>query len=762
MPGRAVLRELGRRLPGAALLLFVAGRCLVPMDETDLFYNLRLGEIVLQTGHVPRTNLLSFTYPDIVDPNLAWVFQVVLALCHRAAGVPGTVLLKTAFALATFGLLYRVARRRGAHPGVAAAVLALAAWTAEPRLVERPHLVTLLGLAVLLLALERAESRRPRLLLGLVPLGLVWANANSCFFLAPAVLLLYAAGAALDERWRPAASAPHPDAGAGAGALPAPKLPARTAALVAAALLPLAFATPSGAGVVGYVTNHFRMPYVRPLQEYRTAEWPLDGPFFLLAAAVAIVAVAEPVAGAWAARDGWPWRRGRRRPRAGQRRLLLPPLRQLFPIVALAALGSRRIRFVAETALFCGPFVAARATTLAAALAARIGQGRRPPQPSSPPSSPQILGARGRAALLAPAVTVALGVLALGPRLEAAAAGRPIIDLEIEDGLIPRAAIRWIDRQGLRDRLYNDLEVGSYLAWDGWPANRVFQDPRINGYPAEMHALLRRPDLTRTDWQGLLDRFGVRTALVSFPDVNPRAALFDPARWALAFRASDALVFVRRGPDRTALIAAAEIPVAFRYHSSSGIEPIPLAEPPAGATTRPCEWQRRLGDFHMAGHDPERAWAAYQRALGEPEGEGCLDTAVRDGTRRAAGALALRFGDPARAAALLDGLTQPAARTNRAFALIQIQRPGEALAELDRALTSGGGGNHAQADATFARALALAHLGRNEESLGALRAFLQRFPEHFAARRAGALRARLARQDRDRDQTSGPVEDGLP
>jgi len=29
------------------LLVFVAGRCLVPMDETDLFFNLRLGEIVL-------------------------------------------------------------------------------------------------------------------------------------------------------------------------------------------------------------------------------------------------------------------------------------------------------------------------------------------------------------------------------------------------------------------------------------------------------------------------------------------------------------------------------------------------------------------------------------------------------------------------------------------------------------------------------------------------------------------------------------------
>src|SRR6185295_17839370 len=55
----------------AALLLFVAGRCLVPMDETDLFFNLRLGEIVLGTHQVPLDNRLSFTWPDARDVNLA-------------------------------------------------------------------------------------------------------------------------------------------------------------------------------------------------------------------------------------------------------------------------------------------------------------------------------------------------------------------------------------------------------------------------------------------------------------------------------------------------------------------------------------------------------------------------------------------------------------------------------------------------------------------------------------------------------------------
>jgi len=100
----------------AVLLLFVAGRCLVPMDETDLFYNLRLGEIILSTRSVPRTNLLSYTNPTFPDPNLAWVFQIVLALAHRAGGIAGTVVLKTAFVVATFALLFRASVRRGAHP----------------------------------------------------------------------------------------------------------------------------------------------------------------------------------------------------------------------------------------------------------------------------------------------------------------------------------------------------------------------------------------------------------------------------------------------------------------------------------------------------------------------------------------------------------------------------------------------------------------------------------------------------------------------
>jgi hypothetical protein len=585
------------------------------MDETDLFFNLRLGELVIARHQVPRTNLLSFTYPDFRDVNLAWLFQILLALAHRAGGIPGTVVLKTAFVLATFALLFRVAVRRGAHPAAAALALALAAWAAEPRFVERPHLCTFLGLAYALVAVERAEAGQPRALYVLVPLGLLWANANSCFFLAPAVLLLYALGARLDGRGREA----------------------RRAALVAAALAPLILASPSGTGALSYIANHWRMPTLRPLQEYRTASWPVDAPFFFLAA-VAAIAVALP-----------------------DRRF-----RQLLPAAALGLLGARRIRFVAEFALLAGP-IAGCALTEGARLVARRLRAR--------PAGFDRYATVGASAFL-------IG-FALAPRVAAARHGATAFDIGLDPDLVPFAAVRFAAENGLRDRMYNDLEVGSYLTWEGWPRHRVFQDPRINGYPDEFHAVLRRDDLDRATWQALLDRFGVTSALVTYPDLNPRAAWFDPARWALVYRGQDGLVFAARNAPFAALIARAEIPLGFRYDRDEGVTPEPLLARPAGALAPDCEWQRRVGDVLVERGDDIGARRAFLAARTPP---GCLPSAARQAAGLGLGDAALRLGDPATAAEAYEGIDQPRAHRNRGLALLSLGRAAEALSDLDAAV----------------------------------------------------------------------------
>jgi len=628
------------------------------MDETDLFFNLRLGEIVIGSGRVPTENLLSFTHPHAMDVNLAWLFQIVLALVHRAAGIPGTVLLKTAFILGTWTVLFRAAVRRGAEPALAAVVLALAAWAAEPRFVERPHLVTFLGLALLLLAIERAEVGKPRMLWLLVPAGLVWANGNSCYFLAPAVLILYAFGARRDGL----------------------VIESRRALLVALLMIPFMFATPSGFHCLSYIANHFRMPYLRPLQEYRHAQWPLDGPFFFLAAGLVLVWLLPRVLA--------------KLPRAVTRRALVP-------CVVLGALGAFRIRFVAEAAMLAGPVLAVAATRLLP---------------------------RWRYRHLVAGTLLA--ALAVGPRVSAVAGGGRVLDLGMEPDLLPLAAIDFVEEHGLRERMYNDLEVGSFLTWRGWPRYRVFQDPRINGYPDDFHALLRRADLTRTKWQGFLDGFGVTSALVSYPSVNPRGALFDPALWALVYRASDGLVLARR-PLRRGLN---EIPLTFAYSATNGLRAVPLALPPASAEVSLCEWKRGLGDYHRAAGEAVAALAEYEAALAGPDEPSCPSRA-----RAAAGALALQLGDPSKAATLLEGASDEVARTNHGFALLRLGRGAEALVDFDAVLA----GDATNDEATFGRAMCLEALGRNDEAIAAFDVLLARSPNHVSAAAARRQRDKL-------------------
>lgn len=630
------------------------------MDETDLFFNLRLGEIVLGTRSVPTENLLSFTYPQAIDVNLAWLFQILLALVHRAFGIPGTVALKTTFVVATWLLLYRVTVRRHAHPVCAALLLTLSAWAAEPRFVERPHLVTFLGLGFLLLALERAEDGRGRWLWVLVPAGLVWANANSCFFLAPSLLMLYALGARLDGQvaW------------------------ARRALCVALAMAPLVLVTPSGVNALSYIANHFRMPMLRPLQEYRHAEWPLDGPYFFLLGGLLFAAVLPLIV--------------RRLP-------TLVPLRVLLPCLVLGVLGGLRIRFVAEFSMVAGPALAVAVTRVMPWL---------------------------RGAWAVGLAAVGLLGLTFTPRIVAAASGARFFDLGMEADLVPLAAIEFVEKHHLRERMYNDLEVGSYLTWRGWPQYPVFQDPRINGYPDSFHAVLRRADLPRSEFQALLDRFGVTSALVTYPTVNPRGALFDPALWALVYRATDGLVFVKRalGSDLP------EIPLTFSYSASEGLAAVPLAQAPVGVTVPPCEWQRRLGDYHRTVAQAAAAQRAYEAAR-EAEGSAFC----REQARVAAGAVALESSDFARAVELLDGVLEPAGRANHGFALLGLGRTADACTDFEAVLATDAGND----EATFGHGLCLVALGRAQEADDAFSALLARAPYHVSAQAAREQRARL-------------------
>jgi len=424
---------------------------------------------------------------------------------------------------------------------------------------------------------------------------------------------------------------------------------ARRLGLTALGAAGAVFATPIGAGLFGYLRLHLTLPALHPVDEFRAPSWLSDPALFVYCAGLVVSAAVT-----WRRRPAWT---------------------SLLPALVFAALAVRSVRFAADVALVTAPLLAVSLTVVADRLRARW-----------PRLLPEPIPSVGVVALIAG--------LAVGPRV--AGSGGRGIDLDTRE--LPLSAIAFVNAHGLRDRMYNDFETGSYLLFDpagGYPRHRVFVDPRLPAYPAAFHRLLGRGDLTRAEWNAAMDGYGVETALLSYAGVNRRVAWWDPERWALVFREADARVFVRRLPRFAPLIASREIPATFAFSPQEGNATVPLAARPTSSPVPDCEWQRRLGDltFELDGTPSPRTLAAYDRALAAPAG--CLLAADEARLTAWLGAVALGVGRAADALALFDralarGDGELATLTNRAVALEGLRRTGDAVAAWDAVIARAG------------------------------------------------------------------------
>ena len=656
----------------AALLVFVAGLCLRPMDESDLFFRLRVGQEILAHHALPGRNLFSFTAPDHPDLDLAWGFEVAAALLYRWGGFPAVVVGKTVVLLVVFAGAFAVCRRRGAGPLVTTVVLAGAALVMRDRLVERPHVVSFLGEVLVLAALARVDRAwtwrsSSRSWLAFAAVLVVWANAHAGLFVAALMFGLAGVGHVFDRA----------------------RAEARRAFALAALAVAAACCTPAGpAGIARYLWLHVTIPRIHTVDEFRHATWRSDalalGWLVLVGAVVgaALVVVrrrssAASLSPAGASVARWS---------------------ELLPVAGVAALGMVSVRFIADAALVSAPLVAVAAVSLSALLRQPMGAG----------STDRTGLNRVRAAASGTVIAVLLTAV-VGPRLAEARAHRPAVDVSVDITALPLAAIRFAGDNGLRDRMYNDFEIGSYLLFEGYPRHRVFVDPRLPAYPEQFHRELGRFDHDRTSWEALMLRHGVDSALLAYAGVNRRVAWWDPHNWALVYRAGDARVFARRRPERRAFIAAHEIPVTFEFAIDSGATPRPLFERPPESPVTDCEWQRRVGDviFELDGGRVGRARSHYDRALAVP---GCLAPGDEAALTAWLGALDLGARDWSGALLRLDRALVLApeddqTRANRATALERLGRRQAAAEDWARVAASAAGTKVGNAAAARVQAL---------------------------------------------------------
>ncbi len=396
--------------------------------QSDTWWLLRTGELILRTGHIPTTDLYSSTVRGGYWPNHEWLAEVLFYACYALGGLP---LLFLACAGLTTAAWYGMVLLGEGAGWVRAVALLIGVASQELIWSVRPHLFSL---ALLVLVLVLLPARRFHWLYPLV--FLLWANLHAGVAFGGGVLGIvclvafmrdgagwYAIGRGLSQS---------PDERALrsiARALPCSDSAHWLLVLVASGLATLV--NPLGGGLWSYILASFGEQTRSYLSEWQppNLSWPASYPFFVLVGLVVLVV-------AWS-RKTW----------AGQRDWTLLALALVFGL-----LGLRSIR---HTAFF---------TIVAVPLLTRPFRDRVPRVLRS------IHQGAGHALII---LVLACGGALLVIRQWAEAPRQPL-SAEVVN------AVRMCD-----GTLYNTYDTGGPLIWLV-PERPVFVDNRQDPYPADL------------------------------------------------------------------------------------------------------------------------------------------------------------------------------------------------------------------------------------------------------------------------------------
>ena len=165
-------------------LLLLGNRLLA---DPDTYWQIRIGQQILETGSLPRTDTFSFTMQGQKWISTQWLAQVLYAVAFTRAGWAGPVVLTAASIASAFAILaWFVRRRLEAAPTLVLLMAALA--IASPHFLVRPHALAMPVMVAWFDGLIAAADRSKSPSYWLLPLIALWANLHGSFILGLALI----------------------------------------------------------------------------------------------------------------------------------------------------------------------------------------------------------------------------------------------------------------------------------------------------------------------------------------------------------------------------------------------------------------------------------------------------------------------------------------------------------------------------------------------------------------------------------------------
>jgi hypothetical protein len=479
--------------------LFAAGSSgwLGLLVDGDTGWHIRTGDYVLATGKPPASDLFSFSKPGQPWFAWEWLADVVWAGLFRWGGFKAVVLAAGVVITTTAFLVFRAMLWRGANPLAAMTVCLLGVGASSIHYLARPHIFTLLLMAVSVWLLARDRQEPTRWVWALIPLTALWTNLHGGFVALVATIGLLAAGTAAEAFLEPEQRGRRLAA-------------ARRYAVLGAACAAASLANPFGYRLHLHVASYLRSDWIRrAVEEFQSPSFRDESMLQFEALLVAGVLFAAS---------------------AIRRRQAVEALWVVF--WTHAALSS--VRHVPVYAVVVAPLIAAEATRWWESVARRC--------PAR--SVVRILKALGEDS--APSF-----------RRMTAWAGVPVLALAAIRGPVQWPAdfpkekfpVNLVARHRERlaaGRVFTSDQWADYLIFRSYPQQRVFFDGRSDFYGPELGRQYLRLIQGHYQWEQLLEQH--RFELVLSPVDWPLASLLKrDGRWRIVEDDGQGILFERVG-----------------------------------------------------------------------------------------------------------------------------------------------------------------------------------------------------------------------
>lgn len=179
------------------ILLFLAGLASGPQmlnTDGDLPRHLLMGKYVLEHGSAPTNEVFAYPYAGREYVPHEWLAGVVYYLAYVWFDLDGVVLLAGILIATTFTLIFIRALTNSNEHLLAFLIVLLGAVVSSIHWVVRPHLFTMVFLAIWLIGLDRLNRGKTVKWWAFPMLMLAWANMHAEYIIGFLVLLAYLAG----------------------------------------------------------------------------------------------------------------------------------------------------------------------------------------------------------------------------------------------------------------------------------------------------------------------------------------------------------------------------------------------------------------------------------------------------------------------------------------------------------------------------------------------------------------------------------------